>query len=468
MATGVRVIPHDIEAEEALLGAMLLSREATAKVIELVRAGDLYQPANAHIFTAIETLYRRGDPVDAITVTDELRHNGQLDQLPDGPSTFISLQRNTPSIPNAMHYGQIVVKHSTARRLSQIAAEMSNRVFDFEDPYELREEAQAQLAMIDVPVTTDRQEAETLDDIVDTADELSPWVIPGVIRTDWRIVLVAGEGSGKSTLLRQVAACSAQGIHPFRFSDIPPVRVLVVDLENPRDAIAETGATLVDLCRRRRGDAYVPSRLRVFRRPGGLDIRTRHDRSELEREIMLQQPSLVCIGPGKKLIRRREQKGGRESYEDATDPVFEILDDLRSRYGFGLLIEHHAPKGDPRNRAMTPYGSALWLSMPEMGITMVQEGDPWRYTLGRFRGDRLQSDWPDEVHRSDRMGPRTREPWPWEGRWTQGKPMKAAPAPVADYGQPPPSSGDYVEQAAATARRLLPDSEPSPFDEEPF
>jgi replicative DNA helicase len=409
-------VPNDLEAEESLLGAMLLSQAATERAVELVQAADFYKPAHGHIFAAMDSLYRSGRKIDAVTVVDELRSFGLLDSIGD-PSIFVSLQANTPSIANAIEYAQIVVRHSTGRRMMQLAGEATNRLAEYADPYEMAEQLKDGIANIDFPVTMDHQEAMTLDDVIADADEMAPWVIPGIIRIDWRIVIVAGEGSGKSTLLRQIAACAAQGIHPFRVnSDIPPVRVLIVDLENPAAAIAETGATLVNLCRRRRGDAYVADRLKVFRRQGGLDIRSRHDRTELEREISLHQPALLVIGPGYKLIHRRDGRGGRESHEEATEPVFEILDDLRTRHGFALMIEHHAPKGDPRNRALTPYGSQRWMAIPEMGITMAQDNEPWRYTLARFRGDRLKSDWPVELHRSDRMH-HTGEPWPWVGRW---------------------------------------------------
>jgi replicative DNA helicase len=74
-----RVPPHDLHAEEALLGAMMLEAEAIATAAGVLRAADFYKPANAHIFDAIHALYASGQPVDALTVADELRRNGLLD-----------------------------------------------------------------------------------------------------------------------------------------------------------------------------------------------------------------------------------------------------------------------------------------------------------------------------------------------------------------------------------------------------
>ena len=89
--------------------------------------------------------------------------------------------------------------------------------------------------------------------------------------------IVAAEGAGESTLLRQIAICAAQGIDPFRFCAIPPVRTLIVEGENSLAAIAETDAKLDDQARRHAGERYDPERCRVWSRPGGLDLREPRD-----------------------------------------------------------------------------------------------------------------------------------------------------------------------------------------------
>jgi hypothetical protein len=413
------VIPQDLDAEEAVLGAMLLSAEATAKAAGLIRSGDFYKPAHGHIFAAIENLYRRGEASDAVTVGDELRRLGTF-ELIGNPGIFTTLQANTPGIPQVTHYAQIVVRHAVARNLAAITGQASDRIAAYADPYELADEIQAQLAAIDMPAVSERQQARTLDEILLESDHMAPWAVPGLVRIDWRVVIVASEGAGKSTLLRQIGVCSAQGVHPFRLTAIEPIRVLIVDLENPAAAIAETGIVLVDHLRRDLGQAYAPENLRILMRPGGMDLRTRHDRTELEREIAIHRPDLLVMGPAYKMLHRRDNRGGTEGHEEATDPVLRILDDLRTRHSFALMIEHHAPQGSGGSRELRPYGSQRWLAWPEMGLTMKPEHEPWKYSIGRFRGDRLKSDWPDELHRSDRMAAPRSGTWPWEGRWSKG------------------------------------------------
>src|SRR5271163_3920817 len=102
-SAGGRVPPHNLDAEESLLGAMLLSRDATASAVEFCTSEDFYKPAHSHIFGAITALYTRGEPADPVTVADELRRSGLLEAVGDA-SVLISLQVNTASTANALHY----------------------------------------------------------------------------------------------------------------------------------------------------------------------------------------------------------------------------------------------------------------------------------------------------------------------------------------------------------------------------
>ncbi|MDH3707192.1 MAG: replicative DNA helicase, partial [Acidimicrobiia bacterium] len=76
-----RIPPSNLEAEESLLGAMLLSRDAIADAFEIVEAADFYRPAHAHIFEAVTSLYSAGEPIDPVTVAEELDRAGLLETL---------------------------------------------------------------------------------------------------------------------------------------------------------------------------------------------------------------------------------------------------------------------------------------------------------------------------------------------------------------------------------------------------
>ena len=119
-----RVPPHNLDAEQSLLGAMLLSRDAIAAAVEYCNTDDFYKPAHAHVFDAITTLYSRGEPADPVTVADELSRAGLLEAA-GGLATLVSLQADTPATTNAGRYAQIVEEHALLRRLIAVAGEIA-------------------------------------------------------------------------------------------------------------------------------------------------------------------------------------------------------------------------------------------------------------------------------------------------------------------------------------------------------
>lgn len=110
------VPPHNLEAEESLLGAMLLSPDAISAAQERCTASDFYGPAHATIFAAITALAGRGDPVDPLTVVAEIQRSGQSDLVGD-PAALVALQTETPSIAHAGYYAQIVAESGLRRAL---------------------------------------------------------------------------------------------------------------------------------------------------------------------------------------------------------------------------------------------------------------------------------------------------------------------------------------------------------------
>ena len=120
-----RVPPHNLNAEESLLGALLLSREVVDQISELhVLVEHFYKPSHQHIYAAIRGLVFGGQPVDAVTVADELRRNGLLDEI-GGPQTLLELQNATPAISNASRYAKIVQDTALLRKLIGVASDIA-------------------------------------------------------------------------------------------------------------------------------------------------------------------------------------------------------------------------------------------------------------------------------------------------------------------------------------------------------
>ncbi len=128
-----RVPPHNLEAEESLLGAMLLSRDAIVAAVEAqVSPEDFYKPAHGHIFEAITSLYGQGEPADPVTVAEELRRAGLLEGV-GGAAALISLQAHTPAIGNATRYASIVEEYALLRRLIAVAGEIAELGYSVPD-----------------------------------------------------------------------------------------------------------------------------------------------------------------------------------------------------------------------------------------------------------------------------------------------------------------------------------------------
>jgi replicative DNA helicase len=127
-----RVPPHNLQAEQSLLGAMLLSRDAIAAAVEACGPDDFYKPAHGHTFEAIASLYSRGEPADPITVADELARASLLEAV-GGSAALLSLQADSPATANAGRYARIIEEHALLRRLIGVAGEIAELGYSLPD-----------------------------------------------------------------------------------------------------------------------------------------------------------------------------------------------------------------------------------------------------------------------------------------------------------------------------------------------
>jgi len=222
-----------------------------------------------------------------------------------------------------------------------------------------------------------------------------------------------------SVLLRELAICAANGIHPLRFTPIPPVRTMIIDLENPDEAIIETARPLRDRAHVERTTPVERNTWHIWTEPAGLDLRNKRDQDRFAERVELHRPQLICIGPAYKL-----HPEGRDNDNEAVRAVMDFLDRVRMAYGFGLILEHHAAKAQVQHgkRDLVPFGTSLWLRWPDLGFKMVPKLDehgavataetmrPSVIELRPFKGMRLKNVWPAEIHRNEGQ-------WPWVGHW---------------------------------------------------
>src|SRR5437867_3321881 len=108
---------------------MMLSRNAVAEVLEICRAEDFYREAHEMICKVILELSSRGEPVDAITVSDELKRRGQLEQVGGHPAIY-TLVQSVPTAANAAYYARIVAEHATLRRIIDAATQIAQEAYE--------------------------------------------------------------------------------------------------------------------------------------------------------------------------------------------------------------------------------------------------------------------------------------------------------------------------------------------------
>lgn len=118
-----QVPPHNLEAEQALLGSMFLSHEAAENALTTVSATDFYRPAHAKIFAAIEHLYNQNVPVDHVSVADRLEAAGQLEQI-GGKTYLLDITQVVPTAANASRYAEIVKRTAMLRALIGAATQI--------------------------------------------------------------------------------------------------------------------------------------------------------------------------------------------------------------------------------------------------------------------------------------------------------------------------------------------------------
>lgn len=377
-----------------------------AEVGQLLDPADFYSPAHGYIYASLVAVYAAGTVIDASTVAAHLSDAGLLEAA-GGSRRLVELLTVAPPISTAVHHAARVVEMAHRRHVATLARNVGEAL----DGGASAMDAAAPFLDAADRVMVGGGEADDdvvpLEQWVRNGGEESPWIIPGVLRQEWRMMVTAPPGAGKATLIRQMCWAASRGVHPFTLRPIPPVRALIVDLENPVSAARQTVEQMAAMTsgQGRLGEeaSTEEGACLIWSKVQGLNLRARRDRASLERRIRQAAPDLVALCP----IYKTFAKDSRLSAEEVALEVCEVLDDLRTRLGFGLLMEHHSPRGSLQ---LLPFGSSQWERWPELGVTLnPDEDDPRRVVVGRFRRDRV----PVHLPRALRWG----SGWPFEAEW---------------------------------------------------
>lgn len=141
--------PQNLEAEQSVLGGIMVDPDALDRVVDIINENDFYKTAHRKIFAAITALRRKSQPVDLITVTSFLKDQGELDAI-GGPAFIASIIDQTPSAANISHYADLVKEKSTLRRLIEACSNIIERSFgqDFDDMDRFLNESEASVFQV--------------------------------------------------------------------------------------------------------------------------------------------------------------------------------------------------------------------------------------------------------------------------------------------------------------------------------
>ena len=389
-----------MDAEQAVLGAILRSNSVYRDAAQLVTGSDFSNPHLGAVFDGMGQVIARGETVDPVTIELHFPDWGVSSSgvSPADPWTWLDAA-TTPQI--AGRAAAIVARASVRRNATTHLRVALDELGDTgNDPAEVVERMQRNL----VREHRDTLQSVTLEDVLRTPDE-QDWVVPNLLERKDRLILTGHEGLGKTTLVRQMLILPAAGIHPFTFERIEPVTALVIDAENTAKQWMRAARWMVQQAIR---TAHVdPSPNVHMSLSGRLNLLDPVVLGDVHRLIDRHDPGIVFLGP---LYRLALQMNTDEQIA----PVIAALDSIRDR-GVALVIEAHAGHaiGVGGQRDVRPRGSSALLGWPEFGYgirkDLTETAGPDVFDLVAWRGAREERDWPVQLRRGDWK----RGDWPW-------------------------------------------------------
>jgi replicative DNA helicase len=195
-----RTPPHDLAAEQCVLGGMMLSKDAISDVLDVIKAQDYYRPAHQLVHEVILDLYGRGEPADAVTVAAELTRNGDISRMGGAPYLH-TLIASVPTAANAGYYARIVRERAILRRLVEVGTRIVQLGYAGDgDADELVDRAEAEIYGV-----TDRRISE---DYLPLAE-----IMPGALDEIEAIGSRGGTLAGVPTGFADLDALT-NGLHP--------------------------------------------------------------------------------------------------------------------------------------------------------------------------------------------------------------------------------------------------------------
>lgn len=371
-----RIPPHAIDVERAVLGAMLLEKEAIAKAIEILDAGCFYRDAHRKIFSAIVALFERSEPADSQTIVEELRKRKDLEAI-GGASYLAELASEVATTANVEYHARIVLEKAKRRKAIVRAEQLKTVAYredqDIDGLLDTAIEGLSSLRRAGV-TATQRWTAEDLIRVLPSIQWLwNPWIPKGMVT-----LLVGDPKVGKSRTALALAAAVIRG-NPWPDGTLSHFEsqkgyVLWVDTEATQALLAQWIQDW-DLPGERITLPSTPELLDNVRldQPKGWDA--------VEAEIATSKPELVIVDSLK------GAHGGDENAAETGDLV-KRLGGLARDYSTAIVVVHHLRKRsatDSRELTQDRVRGSTAICQFARSILAVDRPDPGDPDTGRLQ-----------------------------------------------------------------------------------
>lgn len=320
-------------------------------------------------------------------------------------------------------------EHARAVRASLLEVEAQARIVEAASGKDARDHLEAGHTLEEFRETVPFEEeptvdlAPTLGEYLDDAPAERQWAIPGLL-AEGEVCMVTGyEGHGKSSLMKQICVQASAGVHPFTLNEVEPIKVLFVDLENPKADNYDDFRRLAGIARHH--SQVNPGENMHVVESTPKNLASTEGSAWLIERVHAHRPRLITIGPLYNMM------GEDASSEQAVRPVKEVLDYIREKYKCAVIIEHHVPHRSGDVRDVRPIGSSILMRWPAFGFGLAPINEPIQpgqhkatptgvYEWSAWRGPRRRNRvWPTHL----RWGTPDTAEWMW---------MEAEPDTIAD------------------------------------
>jgi DnaB-like helicase N terminal domain/AAA domain len=337
-------LPSNVEAERAILGAILLDNSAAATAGEKLYATDFFQDNHSKLFAAMLAMHERKEAIDLVSLTDRLHSIGQLESV-GGAAYIAQLMDGVPHVSNVEHYCRIVKEKSRLRDLIHLTHAIQQQALEGSDPTsEILDRAARDMAI--VTTTNGHTKPKPISLAAFLVRKLHPmkFVIDPILPQQGLALLYAWRGTGKSFVNLEMAVAVSTGGRCFKWSVPEPHRVLYVDGEMIANELQERcqqivvgrGMKMPEV--ERYLEFFTPDILEEDYPGTQLEIVTRKGQKIIEDHL---EPGTFLILDNLSSLGHVE--GSAESESESWWPIQDWALKLRKR-GITILFVHHAGK----------------------------------------------------------------------------------------------------------------------------